>query len=80
MLFPGILLGVTGALLAALNKANAANVVWSVSSILLAYRAYTMGDFDSVLLFGVYEVIALFGVARYLKERSKNKASDCSVD
>lgn len=73
MIYIGVLLGILGAFLAAINRANHANVVWSVSSILLAYRAYNLGDQSSVLLFSVYEIIALYGVIRYVLNSRKSK-------
>ena len=64
--------GIIGAVFCATGKSFHANVIWSLANILMIRNAYTYGDSDSMLLFSVYEIIAVIGVARTVKERFKN--------
>ena len=73
MISIAVLLGIVGAAFVALNKSTVANAIWSVSNVMLAYRAYTFGDFDSIKLFLTYEVICIYGLYRYFKEQRKSK-------
>lgn len=65
----GVLLGMIGAVFVALDVSIVANVIWSVSNIMLIYRAHKMDDKDGIKLFAVYEIISIYGVYRYLSMR-----------
>lgn len=72
-----IIPGVIGALFCALNKSFAANCIWSISNLLLIFYNLQNNDISQAVLFGVYEVIAIFGVLKHLSEQYKIKNLAC---
>jgi len=64
-----------GAGFVAMNKANAANLIWAVSNVFMIYYNYMQNDITQVLLFLVYWIISIYGVYRYSKTMQKNKVN-----
>ena len=69
----GVFLGILGAFFVALDVSIAANVIWSVSNVLLIYRAYEMGDIDGAKMFLAYELVCLYGIFRYVRKQYKSR-------
>jgi len=65
MLSLGVILGISGALCVSFGHSVTANVLWVFGNIMMLYRAYAAGDIDTVILFSVYECIAVVGLLRY---------------
>lgn len=56
------LLGVIGCLFVASDKSLKANYVWSIGNLGMIYHNYTITEYEMMIMFIVYELIALYGV------------------
>ena len=63
----GVMLGVIGAVCVAADRCIYANCIWLIGNLLLIADAIAFGNYKSIFMFVVYEIVSLIGVIRYLK-------------
>jgi nicotinamide riboside transporter PnuC len=69
--------GLLGAILCAYGYWAQANMIWVFGNIVLIVHNYKQGDMSQTFLFSVYELISLFGIARwYYMRKDKQKKRD----
>lgn len=56
------LIAITGAITVALGKPLAANVLWLISNPAMSVYNYNINEFEMAGMFGVYSMIAVYGV------------------
>ena len=59
-------MSILGAICVSRGKSLAANGVWAISNIGLAWYNISISEYEMAFLFGVYEVIAVYGVFNLL--------------
>lgn len=62
MILIATLLSIAAAVSVARGKALSANCVWAVTNIVIIWHNYSIGEYEMVFLFLMYEIIAIFGV------------------
>ena len=55
-------MAIIGALAVARNKALFANAIWSISNTLLFGYNYSSGEIEQAIMFGVFTIVAWYGV------------------
>ena len=68
------IVAIVGALFVARGKALTANSIWAVSNIGFVWHNISICEWEMVILFAVYEVIAIWGIwnlwgREYVEER-----------
>jgi hypothetical protein len=63
----GVVIGVIGAVCVAIDRCIYANCIWLIGNLLLIVDAIAFGNYKSIFMFAVYEIVSLVGVVRYLK-------------
>jgi len=63
----GVMLGMLGAVYVALDKCIYANCIWLIGNLFLIVDAFSFGNYKSIFMFAVYEIVSLVWVVRYLK-------------
>ena len=56
------ILGVIGCLFVSRGEPLNANYVWSIGNLGMIYYNYTIVEYEMMIMFVVYEIIALYGV------------------
>lgn len=62
MILIATLLSIVAALCVARGKSLIANVIWSVTNIIIIHYNYCIGEMEMAFLFGVYQLISLYGI------------------
>lgn len=63
----GVVLGVIGAACVAVDRCIYANCIWLIGNLMLIVDAIVFDNYKSIFMFAVYEIVALVGVIRFLK-------------
>lgn len=61
--------GVVGCTLVSRGKALGANIVWSVSNLLMVVYFWDIGEMAAFTMFVVYELIAMYGIWNLTKQK-----------
>ena len=62
MIWMCTILAIIGAICVSKNKPLLANYIWAVSNIGFIYHNIMITEWEMVLLFSIYEIIALYGI------------------
>lgn len=71
------LMSIIAAVYVSFGRSLFANSIWSISNIGFIYYNISIGEGEMILLFGIYEITALYGVYNlgikpYLERRNEN--------
>lgn len=62
MILIATIASIIAAVFVARGKSFIANCIWSVTNIFIIWHNHVIGEYEMVILFVAYEVIALYGV------------------
>lgn len=71
------LMSITAAIYVSFGRSLLANSIWSISNIGFIWYNVMIGEKEMILLFGIYEITALYGVYNlgikpYLENKNEN--------
>lgn len=73
LISPIIIPGVVGAIYCARDKPFQANLIWSVSNLIMAVRSYMLGDLTVATSYLIFQLFALYGVIQHVINTRKTK-------